>query len=178
MKTVNYQDSLKDMLVPADRLIPHPDNDNNGDVDELITSMRTNSVYRPVYAQRSTGRILAGHTVYAALMELGADQIPVIWVDVSDAAARRILAGDNQIARLARRDDGLTLALLRRIEEESGLVGTGYQPEDIQTLLERLDDAGAAPLHVEFDARPPGSEGETRVQCPSCGYEWRLGHAE
>lgn len=170
--------SLEPLLVPADQVRPHPENANNGDIDSIMASIKANYVYRPVYAQVSTGYVLAGNSTYAALMELEAGQIPVLWLDVDDATARRILAGDNQIARLARMDVSLELQLLQQIEEEEGLFGTGYEPEDVARLMEQLEEIGERELHVEFDAHQGNGQPETRVQCPSCGYEWRLGVAE
>jgi len=180
-RKIRFQNDLKDMLVPIDKLVPHPDNANEGDVDEIMNSMRANTVYRPIYAHRQSGRILGGHHVYAALMELGSDVAPVIWLDMDEATARRVLAGDNQIARLARTNPGQLLELLQAIESESGFFGTGFPDTAIEDLLAEIEATADRPLHVEFDANPPGTgEGqqEMRVQCPSCGYEWRLGHAE
>lgn len=124
---VRFHPALKDLLVPINLVHPHPDNPNNGDSDAIAVSIEVNGMYRPVEIQASTGYILAGNTTYAACLELGATEIPVVWLDVDDETALRILLGDNQLARLARMDRALELPLLERLmDTDLQLLGTGY----------------------------------------------------
>ena len=110
---------------------PHPDNPSSGDLEEIAVSIEISGMYRPVEAQRSTGYILAGNTTYAACLSLESAILPIIWLDVDDEAALRILLGDNQLARLAIVDQGLLTPLVERLlETEMRLLGTGYtEPE-------------------------------------------------
>ena len=125
---VKFHPDLEPLLVDIHLLKPHPDNPSNGDEDEIVTSIEVNGMYRPVYVQRSTCFILAGNTTYAACMNLGAERIPVIWLDVDDEAALRILLGDNELARLAIVDRALLTPLVNRLlETELKLLGTGYR---------------------------------------------------
>jgi ParB-like chromosome segregation protein Spo0J len=172
VRGVNYHAALKDLLVDAGRLRPHPENPRNGHVEAILTSIKKNGVYRPVYAQASTGYVIGGNHLYAALMESGATQIPALWLDVGDSTARRILVADNRIAALGNYDDPLLAELLEKINEDTGLLGTGYEPEDLAELLDRIEADGERTLHVEFDAHPPAGGGRAMTQCPSCGYEW------
>lgn len=139
MTAVRFHDALAALLVDADEVRPHPDNAKNGDTDAIVRSMVKNGVYRPVMAQRSTGYVLAGNHTYAALLELGATQVPVVWLDVDTDAARRIMLADNRTADLGRMDDGLLVALLRDTDTAGGLEGTGYDTDDLADLLARLD---------------------------------------
>lgn len=124
---LRYHPGLAPLLEPIERVRPHPENPNNGDVDAIEVSIEVNGMYRPVEAQVSTGFILAGNTTYTACLALDADRIPVVWLDVDDEAALRILLGDNQLARLARIDHGLLAPQLDRLmETELRLLGTGY----------------------------------------------------
>lgn len=124
---VKYHDSLHDLLTPIEAVSPHPDNPNNGDQEAIEESIEVNGMYRPVEAQRSTGFILAGNTTYASCLSLGAEVIPVIWLDVDDETALRIMLGDNQLARLARMDEGLLGPQLNHLlTTELRLLGTGY----------------------------------------------------
>lgn len=132
-------DSLLHLLTPVDSLRPHPDNPKNGDVDAIADSMRANGVYRPVFAQQSTGRILAGNHTYAAMLADGHDAVPVVWLDVDDNEARRILLADNRTADLGRYDDSLLLAALHATDT---LAGTGYSPEDLAALEAALAGPG------------------------------------
>lgn len=158
-------DSLETLLVDVDRVHPHPDNPWNGDTDAIATSIEINGLYRPVYAQMD-GTLLAGNHTTAALLSLGAEKIPVVWLDVDDATARRILLVDNRSAQLGSYDDSLLLSLLDTITVNDSLLGTGYADqdvEDLRLLVDRLDHAG-------FTTIPPDLP--TAHKCPSCGYEW------
>lgn len=134
---VRYHDDLTPMLVPTDDIHPHPDNPNNGDVEAVADSILTNGMYRPLYAHRPTGNILAGHATYHACLALGADVVPVLWLDVDDTVATKILLADNKIAALAVTDPALELALLAMLTDD--LTGTGYTDSDL-ALLQRLTD--------------------------------------
>lgn len=129
---VKYHDDLEDLLTPIEAVRPHPDNPNNGDEAAIEESIEVNGMYRPIQAQRSTGHILAGNTTYAACLGLGAEQIPVVWLDVDDQTALRILLADNQLAKLARMDQGLLDTSLKLLlETDLKLLGTGYRyPEE------------------------------------------------
>lgn len=175
---IRFHTALADLMVPKDSIQPHPDNDNNGDVDELVQSIIVNGCYRPIYVQQSTGNILAGHTLYSALLELGALMVPVMFLDDDGTPnnGERILLTDNQVARLARRDDSATLALLKRLENDDlGLSGTGFSERDVENLKSIADFDMSHDL--KFDLR--GSESLThRIKCPQCEYEWVRGHEQ
>lgn len=124
---VKFHDALAPLLDDIEKLRPHPDNPSSGDEDEIVTSIEVNGMYRPVMAQSSTGYVLAGNTTYAACLNLRALRIPVVWLDVDDEAALRILLGDNELARLAIVDRALLAPLVNRLlETELRLLGTGY----------------------------------------------------
>jgi ParB-like chromosome segregation protein Spo0J len=133
--TIRYHDTLQALLEPIDAVTPHPQNPNNGDLDEIEASIDVNGMYRPIYAQRSTGYILAGNHTWMALASRGAQQVPVLWLDIDDDVATRILLGDNAIAARAIRDNALTRDLLRTLAAtEHGLHGTGYSPADLDVI--------------------------------------------
>ena len=141
---VRIHDSLLPLLVPADQVRPHPQNARNGDTDAIGESMRENGVYRPVYAQRSTGHILAGNHTYASLLEAGHDQVPVLWLDVDNDQALRILLADNRTADLGRYDDALLAETLQVLGD---LAGTGYDEHDLSDLLASLQAPDLDDLH-------------------------------
>lgn len=124
---VRFHEELRPLLIDIGTIAAHPDNPNNGDVEAIAESIEVNGCYKPVVVQRSTGYIVAGNHTYAALLSLGSDQAPVVWLDLDDEQALRVLLSDNQIARLAMVDQGLLEPLLERLQEsERGLLGTGY----------------------------------------------------
>lgn len=159
---VRYHDNLEPLLVDIDTVQQHPRNYNNGDVDRIAESIEVNGMYRPIYAQKSTGLIIAGNHTWIACKQLGAETIPVVWLDVDDATVKRIMVGDNWIASLAIPDQGLLLELLREIDEDNGLVGTGVVDNDLERLQKALDNAA---VYTE----PPEPIG---YRCPSCGHQW------
>lgn len=124
---VRFHPALDGLFEDIEAVRPHPDNPSSGDEDAITTSIEVNGMYRPVYVQLSTGYILAGNTTYAACLRLGSRKIPVVWLDVDDETALRILLGDNELARLAIVDLGLLgpqIDLL--LQTELRLLGTGY----------------------------------------------------
>lgn len=126
---VKFHDELEPFFVDIEKVRPHPDNPSSGDVDALMESIEVVGMYRPVYVQRSTGYVLAGNTTYAACLGLESKVIPVVWLDVDEEQALRILLGDNELARLAIVDQGLLTPLLEKLmETELQLLGSGYQP--------------------------------------------------
>lgn len=133
---VRYYPTLGPLLVPIDDVQPHPDNYNNGDVEEVMASIETNGMYRPIYVERQTGYALGGNTTWEACKGLDATEIPVIYLDTPDeATSYRIMVGDNELARLAVPDPPLLVNLLDRIKDETGsLLGTGKTERDLESL--------------------------------------------
>lgn len=132
---IHFHEHLTPNLQPITTVTQHPDNPNNGDTDAIAESMQTNGVYAGVIAQKTTGHILAGNHRYAALLQLGATQIPVTWLDITNEQATRILLADNRTTRLGHDDEHLLATLLDDLTKTpTGLTGTGYTNEDLLAL--------------------------------------------
>lgn len=126
--------------VPIDAIEAHPRNPNRGDLDAIAESIEANGFYGALVVQRSTRRILAGNHRWQAARAAGLPEVPVVWVDVDDERALRILLADNRTAELSYRDPEELANLLAELEStDEVLLGTGYQPEDIEDLLAELD---------------------------------------
>ncbi len=124
----------------VDEIDLHPDNANVGDVDVIAESIRVNGFYAPIIVQASTGFILAGNHRYQAAKKLGMEQVPVVYLDVDDAEAKRIMVADNRTTRLGHDDSELLTALLEDLgDTELGLMGTGYSHANLQTLIDAAD---------------------------------------
>lgn len=148
-------------MVRIDLIQQHPDNANNGDVDLIEESIRVNGMYAPVWVQRSTGYIVKGNHTYLAAYALGADEIPVIYLDIDDLAAKRIMVVDNEATRKGFNDEAQLAQLLREINEsEIGLRGSGYDGDDLRRLERTLD----TPL--DFDANPVTDDRLEPVKVP------------
>lgn len=136
MRVLNQTTSLE----PLTAVKPHPRNPRRGDVDAVQASIDRNGFYGAIVAQQSTRHILAGNHRYLAAQAAGATEIPVIWIDVDDDHALRILLADNRTSDLADYDDETLTDLLRSIQAETGtLAGTGYTGDDLNRLLKTTD---------------------------------------
>lgn len=124
--------------VDLDALTPHPENANLGRDEVVADSLDRYGQWRPLVAQRSTGRVLIGHTMLRAARRLGWQQIAVHWRDVDDTEARRILAMDNRSRDLADTDERALIALLESLDGD--LAGTGYADDDLDDLRRVLDE--------------------------------------
>jgi hypothetical protein len=172
---IRFHPALETLMVPKNSIHPDPSNYNNGDVDEIVASILTNGCYRPVYATPD-GQIVAGHHLYAALLELGALMVPVLYVDTNVSGARRIMLADNRIAALARTDDALLLQLLDMVSaEDTGLTGTGYDERFLDALRDKAILDASRPLEINLR----GEEDLTHtITCPNCGHCWTRSRTE
>lgn len=72
-----------------------------------------------------------------AAQQVGIERVPVCWVDVDDATARRIMLADNRLGDLARYDEQKLVDLLTTANDD-GLEGTGWDESDLSDLLMAL----------------------------------------
>lgn len=127
-------------LLPLDAVKPHPRNPRRGDLDAIKASMDVNGFYGAIVANKRTGYILAGNHRWMAARMVELPEIPVLWVDVGEAEARRILAADNRTGDLGGYDDAVLASLLQGLQDDGGLLGTGYSSDDLDELLSGLID--------------------------------------
>lgn len=175
---VRFHESVRDLLVPIEQVRQADRNPNAGDVEAIAESIEINGYVVPVIARRDTREIIAGNHRYAALHMLGANQIPVIWVDMTDEQAMRYLVADNRTTRLGTDDVGLLVELLDELSaSEQALFGTGYDED----ALERLHELAREPLSLEDllpDAEPDAVQRRghgAEITCPECGHTFSLG---
>lgn len=164
--SVYFHEASQPHLVDISTVRPDPTNENSGDVDAVVESIITNGFYGAVITDQD-GMLIAGHTRYDALHSLGAKQIPVLRVHVTSEEQRaRIRVGDNRTTRLGRDDPALMLKTLEGLlETDQGLMGTGYQDEDLEALRLILE----GPL--EFDEEEFAKQRSGHVcTCPRCGW--------
>lgn len=135
---------LSDLAIAIDNIRPHPENVRQGDVGAITESLKQHGQYRPIVVQKSTGHILAGNHTYKAAKALKWKEIAATFVDCDDEQATRILLMDNRANDLASYDDGALAEMLKQLmDTEQQLAGTGFDPDDLQQLL---DDLGATEL--------------------------------
>jgi hypothetical protein len=155
-------------VVPIGSVSEHPKNPRKGDVGLIGDSIVKNDFYGAVIVQKSTKQILAGNHRWKAARARGLTTLPVIFVDVDDATALRILLADNRTSDEATYDDAILLELLQQANLASGLEGTGYDGADLAKLLADsqppVPDIPTAPTH--------GDQTKMVHTCPRCSYEW------
>lgn len=135
-------------------LVEHPRNPRRGQDEAVAESIDANGFYGAILVQQSTGYVLAGHTRRRALLAQGVEHAPVIYIDVDEATATRILLADNQTAALAEWDDEALLTLLQEMAEAgtAALAGTGFDAEELGALLADMSVPLAPPSPVDKDA--------------------------
>ena len=134
--TVSFHPTLEHLLVPIDEIKPWPNNPRSGDLAALKESITVNGFYQPIVVQRSTHFVIAGNHRRQALVEMGEDQVPVLYVDVDDTEAARLALADNRTSDLAFYEDEALFALLDHLVSVDSLAGSGYDRHAYELLLQ------------------------------------------
>ena len=121
--------------VPVDSLDPHPENARQGDIGVISESLRVNGIYRPLIVQESSNLILKGNNTWQAIRALGWGTCPVVFLDVDDEEARRVMLADNRLADKAGYYNSILAEVLLDLDS---LDGTGFTPTDIDDVLKDL----------------------------------------
>lgn len=149
--TVTMLDELM-VDAPIDSLILYPGNPRKGNIQAIRESLRENGQFRPLIVQESTRFVLDGnHSLQAAAAE-GWKTVKVVFVDVDEKQAKRIVLVANRTADLATYDADLLAEVLKGLDSP---VGTGYSQQDYDALLEAIGDSDMP--QVEDIIRPPMS---------------------
>ncbi len=149
---------------------PHPKNPRRGNVDAIATSLKAHGQFRPLLVQRSTGFIIGGNHTWQAMRRLKWREADVVFLDVDDDEAARILLADNRTSDLSGYDDSGLMALLKDLAESpAGIEATGFNDEDLAALV-RIDKAtsqGVTDASAEWVGMPsyaqPTKDGAAQV---------------
>lgn len=127
-----------DPAYPIDQLVEHPDNPRRGDEASIDASMAVHGFYGAVIAQASTRHIIAGNHRTRVARRRGETTVPVLWLEVDDEQARRLLLVDNRTADDAKYNMTELTRLLAELDlAGEGLAGTGYDETDLARLVKR-----------------------------------------
>ncbi len=166
-------------LVPWER---NPVVHTNAEIEELRALVASSVWTDPLVARRSDRRIIAGHRRrLAALSALEKDPawtlpdapgiglVPVRFVEVDDETAARLTIADNAMTKQSQWDDGELIAMLREIEDPSGL---GFDDEELAAMLvepkaapEATDDVPEAQVEVRSKPGEVYELGPHRLWC-------------
>lgn len=127
-----------EMVKLAD-LKPHPQNYQTHpqeQIEHLKASIAEHGMYRNVVIAREN-TILAGHGVVLAATQLGMKEVSAVRLDIDpdDPRALKVLTGDNEIEQLADVDDRALTEILKQINDEDALLGTGYDEKMLAALV-------------------------------------------
>jgi ParB-like chromosome segregation protein Spo0J len=150
--------------VPIAELVEHPDNPRRGDESAIEASMAAHGFYGAVLVQTSSRRIIAGNHRTRVARRRGEQTVPVLWLDVDDDQAKRLLLVDNRTNDLAEYADDLLASLLASFDGE--VTGTGFDESDLERLLAALE-----PEALDADSVTPFDRSALHV-CPYCAAQW------
>jgi len=148
--------SLKVESVKLDQLKQFPGNPRKGNVDLIAESLELYGQYKPITVKLD-GQILAGNHTYLAAKSLGWTEIDVVYVDVDDETAVKIVAMDNRSQELGDFDN---TALLRLLTELPDLEGTGYDSSDLDDLSALLQEAQTPKISGNISVVEVGETGQ------------------
>ena len=161
--------------VDIDRVRPHPANPREGDVGAIWESIKENGFFGALVVQESSGHILAGNHRWLAAQETDMEQVPVIYVDVDDERAMRILLADNRTNDMASYDDNQLADLLEHLAStDEELAGTGYDGDALDELLSDLDRLNDEPVEDPGAEVDRAEELQQEWQTES-GQLWQMG---
>lgn len=107
----------------------------------------------PLLIQKSTGKIIGGHTRMKAARILGLKRLPVRVVDVDDRRAKAMALADNRLGELA----GWDFALLADDLSEFGLDEAellGFDSKFLEDIADKIADFGPLQLPDETMQEP------------------------
>lgn len=135
-------DSLKPLAYPVAKLQNLPGNPRVGDVQAIARSYEEFGQRKPIIA-RPDGTVIAGNHQLKAAIELGWEEIAVVFVNDDDQTARAYALADNRTADLGYYDDELLGVLLKQVSDDPELLAaTGYSEADLLDHLGEGDGPG------------------------------------
>ena len=170
MATVEIVPDLLPLCVPIDSVRPNPANYRrhpDKQVQRLAASVRRFRVYRAIVVN-GDGVIMAGHGIWEAVKACGGAVIPRVVNDLGSSTeeAALMIADNTQDAE----DDTTALAeLLRQLQAEDALGGTGYDDAAVDALLQEVTVPDFQPVGIDEQGR---LDQKKRVTCPECGHEF------
>lgn len=94
--------------------------------------------------------------------------VPVVYTDLDGIDAARRMIGDNRLAALAEPDASALAELLRQLQAEDALGGTGYDDAAVAALLATVGVPDVA--FKEYDES--AADDVEYNECPACGHKW------
>ncbi len=159
--------------VDLDRLFcsPHNPRHNDAAVPHVADSIRRFGWQQPIVA-RPNGEVIAGNTRLKAAKRLGHKQVPVVWFGGSNLDATAFQIADNRTHEFATWDEPALAKLLQELKAEDSLDGVGFDVDDIDELITKIENSGNGPNIAVDDQGPPPAP---KVPVSRIGDQWILG---
>lgn len=176
-KTVEKIIAEQSVEVAIDSIRPYGKNPRIGNTAAIADSLAQNGQFRPIVVNKATGEILAGNHTWKAAKSLGWNRINIVYVDVDEEKAKRIVLADNRTNDLSTYNAEVLSDILSSLPNPD--VGTGYDSTAVAALLEGMAERNQEA--IDDVLRPPaltnpllddgeiGPEGDNSVRGPVGG---------
>ena len=152
---------------PGRHRSPYPGNPRQGDVGAIAESLRRFGQQKPIVVQESSPLHRRGEPPRHAAKALGWGEIAANVVEMDDRTAEAyLIAGQPDFGTGAYDEDALG-EMLRKIASEGNLRGTGYDGDDVDAFLQRLDAENAGRIVGEVQFAAELLESTTTWSCTS-----------
>lgn len=122
--------------VRLSELVPYPQNPRRGDIQAIAESLAYHGQFKPIVVNKKNNQILAGNHTYKAAKKLGWKTVSVVYVDVENDEARKIMLTDNRLNDLASYNEPMLATVLESFKGD--LEGTGFTEADIESLNRQI----------------------------------------
>lgn len=165
-------ETQRHLAVPIDsvRRLPIEENPRRGDKPALKESLDENQQFKPIVVNVRIGTrygdrtVLAGNHTHEVAEEMGETEIAVVFVDVDDEKAWKIILADNRQGDLGYYDPEL---ILTGLERAGGTKGTGYDDEWVKAAHTAMTPP------EEFTEYDEDAADKVRMTtCPNCQHEF------
>lgn len=146
--------------VDIDILVPHPSNPRKGNLAAIRESIREHGFAGVVCVQVGTNRIVIGRHRWEAAKLEGLKMVPVMWLNVDDSQALRLLLADNRASDLAGYDED---QLLKNLRDIGNLQGTLFDMDALETLEAKVGTVATIDPTFKGDYADAGQEMEARA---------------
>lgn len=156
---------LAAVFVPIGSLVPWDQNPrhNEAAVDEVAASIVRFGFAAPIIARSSDRMVIAGHTRLKAAIKLGLTEVPVRFLDLSEAESKALALADNKLGELAEWDDALLSEILADFNTgDVSTMGLGFSLDELDRLTVPPEIATEEPI----DLVPTRPDSET-AEAPS-----------
>jgi DNA modification methylase len=172
-KTTNREMQVEHVAI--DELRPDPGNPrkiSDAELDALARSLRQWGFVQPALARREDRVVIGGHQRLLAARKLGLKTAPVIFLDLSVEQSRLLNVALNKIS--GEWDEELLARMLANLQPVADLTLTGFDDDELGTLLRGLDRREKRERTESFDL-DAALEAARRATRAKRGELWALG---